>query len=447
MKHRQQDFVLGLVLIAILAVFLGTFLFVYPRFGAPVRKITIQFKHEDGMAPVKSGSPVTLGGAMQVGKVKDVRREIIHNNKPGLPKTQLVILVDAEVDESLPLYRDCQITTDQPPVGGAGAVVILTIGTPESGLALDTFVGLPPQSFAAAIGGLSRRLLEPGGLVDKLSRLVDDRAEGSLAYKLSDSLSDINHITESLALQLSPDEQRTVLSRLHLILSNLADMTGALKGQTDTDNNAGLLAKVNASIDTLGAALLEVKSLLADTHGPLVNTLGHVESVSRTLDEDIVARLKRDFDRDDPASLLGKLHKSMDELNVTMANFAEVSESGRSFFVVNRPALDKMIENLKTVSDTLRNGMQEIVLAPWRLLQPPDTELKRLDVFEAARSFAEAATLIDDTTARLDAILQASQADERIRASDDEIKAIRDALAKAFQRYRKAEDFLYEKMK
>lgn len=447
MKHRRQDFVLGLVLILMLAVFLGTFLFVYPRFGAPVRTITVRFKHEEGMAPVKKGSPVNLGGAMQVGKVSDVRREIIHNSAPGLPPAQLVILVDADVDESLPLYRNCQITTDQPPVGGAGAVVILTIGTPEAGIVLDTIDGLPPQSFAAAIGGLSRRLLAPDGLVDKLTRMLDDRAEGSLANKLSESLSDINRITQSLALQLTPDEQRTLLSKLQLILANLVDMTASLKEQTETENASGMLAKVNASLDTLGAALLEVKSLLTETRAPLVSTLTHVESVSRALDEDIIGKLKRDFDRDDPASLLGKLHASMNNLNVMMANFAEVSESGRTFFVVNRPALDRMIENFKSVSDTLRVGMQEIVLAPWRLLQPPDTELKRLDVFEAARSFAEAATLLDDTTARLDSILKNAQADERIRASDAEIKAIRDSLAKAFERYRKAEDFLYEKMK
>jgi len=129
MKTKQQDFILGLVILGVIGVFVGTFLFVYPRYGGPTRKITVRFRHEEGVAPLKEGSPVSLGGAMQVGKVTALRRDLVRNDKPGLPPTQLLIIVEAKIDENLPLYRDCEITTDQPPVGGGGTLVILSIGS------------------------------------------------------------------------------------------------------------------------------------------------------------------------------------------------------------------------------------------------------------------------------------------------------------------------------
>ncbi len=61
MKSRRQDFLLGLVVIAFIVLFLGTFLFVYPRGAGATREITVRFKHDEGVAPLKVGSPVTLG--------------------------------------------------------------------------------------------------------------------------------------------------------------------------------------------------------------------------------------------------------------------------------------------------------------------------------------------------------------------------------------------------
>lgn len=448
MKTRQQDFLLGLIVLVVLGVFVGTFLMVYPRYGGPTKKITVRFKHEEGVAPLKEGSPVSLGGAMNVGKVTSLRREVVRNDKAGLPPLQLLIIVDALIDDDLPLYRDCQISTDQPPVGGGGTLVILSVGSPDKGLLGEGVAdGMPPQSLAAAISGLSRRLLGPDGLVDMVERTLDDRVEGSLVNKLSTSLSDVNVMTTTLRMQLSPGEQKTLLAKIHLILDNFAAMTGELNEQVESGNGAGLIAKVHVSLDVLGRALGEVADMLKENREGLRNTVKSVESIAQTLDTDIIGKLKDDFDRDNPASLLGKLHAGMNSLNTSLENVVDLTDSARGFIVVNRPALDRTVENLKVMSDQMRTGIQELILQPWRFMQPPGSDLKRLDVFQAARSFAEAASTLDDATARLEAIVKAAPADGRLRQTDAEIKEIQDGLKKAVERYRVAESYLFEKLK
>jgi ABC-type transporter Mla subunit MlaD len=448
MKTKQQDFILGLVILGVIAVFVGTFLFVYPHYGGPTKKITVRFKHEEGVAPLKEGSPVSLGGAMQVGKVTALRRDLVRNDKPGLPPSQLLIVVEARIDEDLPLYRDCEISTDQPPVGGGGTLVILSIGSSDKGLVGETVIdGLPPQSLAAAISGLSRRLLAPDGLVDNLTHSLDERHEGSLMNKLTVSMTDINAMTADLRIQLSAREQKTLMSKLQIVFDNFAEMTSELREQVKADNAAGLIAKVHVALDVLGRALAEANDTLHENRPGLRNTVASVERMARTLDEDIINKLRADFDRENPKSLLGKLHHGMDQLDVSLDNITAVTDSTRNFVVVNRPALDRMVENLKAMTDQMRTAVQELVLQPWRLLQPPGSELKRLDVFEAARNFASAAAMLDDATARLEAIVKAAPTDGRLTQSDEEIREIQAGLKKAFERYRVAENYLFEKLK
>ena len=89
---------------------------------------------------------------------------------------------------------------------------------------------------------------------------------------------------------------------------------------------------------------------------------------------------------------------------------------------------------------------KEIRLAPWRLIYKPTTaETKEMTIFEAARSFAEAATYLDDAAARLEAAM--SVAVHHPSSGDDEIEAIRNSVRQAFERFQKAEEFLWKKMK
>jgi len=449
MKARQQNFVLGIVVIAFLALFLGTILFIYPALQYGMRPIVVHFRHEQGVAPLKPGSPVLLSGALEVGQVTDVRPENVMVRSEQGVREQLMIVVEAEIEDELELFEGCRITTNEPAVGGSGFVVILNVGTP--GRPLDPtrpIEGLPPESLSATISNLSRRLLAPGGMVDQLEEMVDKDAEGSLMNKVVASLEDVNAMTRALRNEMKPHEQATLMRKIHGIMDDLNATTAALREQASTTDQTSALVKVHAALDRLGEGLSEVTAMLRENRPTIRNTLANVERVSRAVDEDMLAALRTELKRDDPSSLLGKLHTGMDHLNASLANVEVVSQEGRKLVVLNRPTVERTIANIKELSEQAKLTIQSIYLAPWRLLNPPGlAEKRQTGVFEAARTFAEAATYLDDAAARLEAAVAASADGEPLLESDKEIQAIQESLKAAFERFERAEQFLWEKMK
>lgn len=447
MKSGRQDFVLGVVVLAFLGLFVGTVLFVYPSLKGETRQVTVRFRHDEGVAPLKVGSPVMLSGALQVGKVTDVRKEYGTVETAAGLQEHLLIVVEAQVEADLELYENCEITTDQPPVGGGGVLVILHIGTPPT-LASGPIDGLPPQSLAAAIGTMSRRLFGPNGLIDKVEQMLDVNVEGSLARKVGNSLDDINAMTRDLRVQLDPREQLTLMSKVHGIIDHLNDTTAALRAQLAVEDETALMAKVHIVLDRLENGLAEANAMLQENRPAIRNTMTSVESMTRQMDEEMLAAFKAELDRDDPTALLGKIHVGMDRLNLSLENVVTVTDTGRKLIILNRPALQRTIDNLKNLSDQMRIGVQEIVLAPWRLFDKPWTgEVHKVGAFEAARRFAEAATMLDDAAARLEAIHTVAAADSQTVDSVEEIRAIQDSLRSAFERFQTAEEYLWEQMK
>jgi len=447
MKSRRQNFVLGIVTIIFVVLFLGTILFIYPSLRYGTQRIVLHFPHEDGLAPLKVGSPVYLSGSLQVGKVTDVRpQEVI--DETG---TRLMIAVEAEIDEDIVLYDDCRITTNEPAVGGSGFVVILYVGSPGKAKRLDLskpIRGLPPESLAATISNLSRRVLAPGGMVDQLEQALDKDAEGSLMNKIIASLDDVNAMTESLKGEVDAEQAATLMHKVHAILDDLNATTAALRAQASATDQASALAKIHVALDRLGEGLAEVTAMLSENRPAVRNTVTNVEHVSQVLDEELLVALKAELNRDDPASLMGKLHVSVNHLNASLANVETISQEGRKLIVLNRPIVERTLANIKELSEQAKLTVQSIYLAPWRLMKPPGAgEKKQTDIFEAARTFAEAATYLDDAAARLEAVVSVAAAGEPVMESQEEIKSIQQSLKAAFERFEHAEQFLWEKMK
>lgn len=448
-KNTRQDFQLGLTTIAALTILVSSILFLVPRVGQPTRRIEVHFKHTDGMAPLKKGSPVTLNGALPVGKVIDIElRDQPADPKIGGP-SELTVVVYADVWKSVTLWGDCQITTDAPPVGGGGALVILDIGT--AGRKLDynePIIGLRPQSLQATVAQLSRRLLGPGGIVENLENAVSPSADASIVAKILTSLSDLNAMTAELRLQMTPVEEASLLAKIHRVADNVVAATGALREQTESGNDAAVIAKVHSILDQLLAGLREVTDTVKENRPLVTATMTHVEHATRVVDEQMINALKAELNRDDPNSLLGKLHTGMAHLTNSLENVEVVTDTGRRVVLLNRPLIDATLSNFKSTSDELKAAIVELRLAPWKLFfKPTPEEIRQMGVFEAARMFAEAAAYLDDAAARLEAARQAQATDESAaRVDDDDVRAIRESLHGAFERFEAAEKYLFEKI-
>jgi ABC-type transporter Mla subunit MlaD len=449
MKSHRQDLILGIVVLVFIGLFVGTILFVYPILSGDTREITVRFRHDQGMAPLKPGSPVLLSGALQVGKVVEVRTSREPAESMGGREENLLIIVDAEIDADLELFEGCEITTSQPPVGGGGVMVIRDVGAPPAPEVTGVIDGLPPLGLSAAIDTLTEQVLGPQGLLEKVDRMLDVSVEGSLAAKIGKSLDDVNAMTESLRGQLDPGEQEALITKLHSIMQNVNETTAALRAQlaSGDEDSASLMAKVHVVLGELESGLAEVNGMLQENRPALRQTMTSVESVARQMDGELLAAVSSELNRDDPTSLLGKLHGSMDRLNTSLDNVVTMTDTGRKLVVMNRPLVQSTLENLKEASDQAKSLVLEIVLHPWRLFQPPEGEIKKHDAFVAAQHFAEAATRLDDAATRLEAVVEASPPDGELSGSQDEIKAIQDSLRSAFERFQTAENYLWEQMK
>ena len=105
-----------------------------------------------------------------------------------------------------------------------------------------------------------------------------------------------------------------------------------------------------------------------------------------------------------------------------------------------------MISNLKETSDHLKAAGKDIRRSPWRLLyQPSVEEAEQANVFDAARSFSEAATQLDDAVTRLQAVSDAGG--PQVIAGDERLAEILEQLQQTFTNFTKAENSLWEQLK
>jgi ABC-type transporter Mla subunit MlaD len=448
MRQRQQDFVLGLTAIVFLGLFLGTVIFLYPNLGARGQELVIHFRHEDGMAPLKPGSAVLLGGSIAVGHVRDIHIAAVQD-KPGAGRPEhTIFVVRTEVEAGLKLYGDCQITTDQPAIGGSGFVTILNVGTPGH-LLVQPIEGRAPQSFQAAIGSLSRQLLAEGGLVDQLNDAVNPKLEGSLMFKVMAIVDNLTAMTRELRTQLDPEQQKTLLAKLHLILDDVAAATTMLRAQLKDGDETAALEKMHIALDRLQEGLTQANTLLADTRPLIMDTLTSVAHSAQTLDQDLLVRLQHEMDPESPTSLTGKSHRAMDQMNASLDNLVTLSADGQRMLAVNRPTIEEAVRNLKATSEALLHGVQEVALNPSKLIWGPGSQRGKQELaFQAARSFADAASELNDATGRLEAVMRTLPSGGPLTAANaEELETVRAALRASFERFERAETALWDLLK
>lgn len=445
MKRRNQDLLLGITAIGMLAMFMGTFLFFYnaPRFD--VRPIEVHFRHQEGMVPLVVGGAVMLANSVQVGRVTEIGVKHLETRE-GI---DTFIVVKAEVQQDLRIYKDCRVGSNQPAVGGNGYINIQSLGTPGAVELGDSVIrGLPPESFAAAVTGLSNRVLGEGGLMDQVENMLDPESEASLVFKLSGSLDDVKAITAALRLQLSPTEQEALMAKLHGIIDTVSHMTAALRKELTADDQASTIGRVHLVLDQLHGGLGTVQEILQDSQPALRNTLTHVEQATRSVNEDLIQNLAHEMNAQDPGSLLGKLHQGLTGVNVAVAEMQQVAAAGRRIVVLNEPAVERILKNVTEMSAELNRASNELRLNPSKLIYPPGPSDKRKNaVFDAARDFAIAAGALDNAAARFKAFVDSTPAGADSAAVQQKVQALQVEVQSALGRLNHAEQYLYDQMR
>ncbi len=440
MAPQRNAFKVGLVTVIVTLTFFVVLLWISQRVGGEMQHIQVRFRSSPAMPTLAPGSAVLVGG-QKVGRVVSAALlpQAIEAKSEDEATEAFYVEVRAEISRSLVLRADCQVFAEGPPLGGDGVVKIDLGKAKETVKPGQVIQGAEPGGFGAVLAALQGEFdaSRPDSLLGQIKSQLDPDGETSLLAKLMQSLNDINAVTSSLSRQMNSEERETLLAKIHQVMDNISTTTAALRAEVDTQKPTVLLGKVHLAMDAMNDGLGTVAEVLKSNEPRINRTF---ESIERT-SQNIAAET-------DPAnadSLMAHFKKAGRQLNESLEDINIVTDTTRQVVVLNRENINKLLLNFKEASDHIKTGVKYVLRHPWRLLNEPKlAEIKQEAIFDAARSFAEAAGQIDDAVARLKALAELHGGD--IPMSDPDLARLQADLAQTRDRYQKAEEELWRQL-
>lgn len=430
-EQRRNEFTVGLFTIIVVVVFVAILIWIGKGAPAGQQRITIRFEPTPIMPPIKEKAQVIVGG-QPVGKV--ISAALIGVPKDGGAKEFFVEVV-ADIREDLVLHADCAAVPEAPALGG-DALLKLDLGTKPEEFAGGIIEGSPPAGFAGVMASVQSELdaNNPAGLLAQIKIQLDPDAENSLLGKLNTSLDDINSMTSALSLEMKPSDGRTLMGKVQRVADNINAVTGSLRQQFDDGEPDVLITKLHFAIDSINGSLETVARILSTGEAPITRTLANVEETS--------VHISEQTDPERPDSLMAQFRMASAKINTSLEDMNTVTKTTRDVMVLNRENINRMLVNFKEASDHIKTGVKYVLRNPWRLLNPPDPkEIREQAILDAARSFTEAATRLDDATAQLKALSELHNGN--IPIDDPDLERLRAELKSTQEKYQQAEAKLW----
>jgi len=436
MAQRRNELQLGLLTLIVMALAVVILVSISKDVEAGAQPVTIRFAPTPIMPPINEGAIVLVGG-QTVGKVTNA--ELIReepSKDDGQPKFH--IQVSANIRDDLVLRENCSAFAEAPALGGA-AIIRLDLGSHGKPFDGEFIEGSPPGGFAGALSSIQNELdgTREGSLLWQIKAQLDPEAEASMVALLNKSLSDVNDITSSLSVQLTKEEKDTLITKIQVVADNIAAMTTNLRNEFDRDQPEVMLTKLHTTLDTLNVGIESISRLLSNNEDSLNRTIANVETTT--------GNIARETDAEQAGSLIAQIRLGVNKLNTSLEDFNVITDTTRGIVVLNRQNINRLLVNFKESSDHIKTGVKYVLRHPWRLLNAPDAkEMKEQAIFDAARSFAEAATSVDDAAARLQSLSELHNGN--IPIDDPDLQVLREDLKTTQTKYKQAEAKLWSEI-
>jgi len=436
MAQRRNELQLGLLTLIVMALAVVILVSIRKDVEAGAQPVAIRFPPTPVMPPINEGAIVLVGG-QTVGKV--TKAELVREpstDADGQPTFHINVL--ANIRDDLVLRENCSAFAEAPALGGA-AIIRLDLGSAAKTFDGEFIEGAPPGGFAGALASIQTELdgTREGSLLWQIKMQLDPQTEQSMVARLNKSLADINDITSSLNVQLTQEEKDTLITKIQVVADNIAAMTTNLRNEFDRDQPDVMLSKLHATLDTLNVGIESVSRLLTNNEDSLNRTVANVETTT--------GNIARETDAERPDSLVAQIRLGINKLNTSLDDFNTITDTTRGIVVLNRQNINRLLVNFKESSDHIKTGVKYVLRHPWRLLNAPDAkEMKEQAIFDAARSFAEAATSVDDAAARLQSLSELHNGN--IPIDDPDLQVLRDDLKTTQTKYKQAEAKLWSEI-
>ena len=238
--------------------------------------------------------------------------------------------------------------------------------------------------------------------------------------------------------QIARDIRTVTLPKVNTTADNASGLLGDARGELKP-----ALERYHTATTRLTEALTHLRDILGDGKGDIRTTIANLKDTTGTLKETLPPVMNK------VDSALTKVNTSLDtaqgalkDLSATMENAKNVSGDVRSIITRNKSRIDELAQSAKEAGDNLKFATAEIRRSPWRLMyKPRPGEVANLNLFDAARDFAEGANDMSDAATALRDALKDPKADPEM------IQRLVNDLDKSFGNFRQVEDALWERVR
>lgn len=208
--------------------------------------------------------------------------------------------------------------------------------------------------------------------------------------------------------------------------------------ETAANDANALIQKIDKQAEPLlteaTGVMSDIRAVFGDSGDDIRTTLAKLSSLSTSLDEKIPGTV------DQIAAFVTKAETSIDGVDTLVTELTGTATEARTMLADNRPDIDRTIQSARRSVDELEGLVDDLRANPSRLLWPPDEkDLKNMDLYATARSYAKAAEDLESAAAAL------SKAD--VDGENDPIKlqALRQQLLQQFEYFDKLQAEVWER--
>lgn len=381
-----------------------------------VDKRIVEFTLEDNVGGLRVGDDVRIGGA-RVGDVHEI--EIVTG--------------------------DSAASTTQPTPGASGAKIRVTFGVPKTypirqGAKIGVESSVTGQSvlnFTDLGRGETLALSTPLKGTPSALNAALSRAPDLLAALQDETLPRVHGAIEDVRMHTIPRVNNTIDSYKATADAG-TELVRKVQGHVDP-----AVEKYNKVADNTAGMMGEIKDVFGDTKVDIRQSMSNVASATGSLKTSLPGILEK------VDTAVAKVNTTLEGATAAMVDIRKVAEntreltgSAKAVLGGNKGKLDGMIAALKATSDNLKNATADIRRSPWRLLyRPSNKETSNLNIYDAARQFAEGANDLNDATQALRDALNSKTADA------DQLKKLMSAMEESFKRFTDVEQKLWSEVK
>lgn len=431
------------------------------------QKVKVYYLLSDGLQGLKIGARVNIGG-QPAGEVLD-----IDDYTPGADGRIEGSMVTITVPEKIKLYWNARIEVEKPPLGGSNTTInVASVGQADAGLYSlegdipdevyrksfpDYRTSMAPQAPMRSLplgaipgqiagSGISKDFTRNLGItdlqriqiqesIDNIHAMTKDLRQVSKALGLKDvalaeSIENIREITATLRrdIPVMTKSASETLAKADKIVADaklsMNDVTAAIKAARkvidDVQARSGpWFESVDRMAKSAEDALENLRKIVKENDPRIAAAIMNIEAITKTAREQTMVQVET----------------ALNEASAAMKNLRVATEEVKSMVIGQRPVFERLLANGQLMTAQLKLAAIEVRRSPWRLLYTPgDNEIAADNIYDAARSFAQAASTLDAAARSLQAVA------EKEPDNKAQLKRMLDDLEKLFGKYKLAEE-------